>query len=45
MYSQVHDYAQLLKECEKQIKLLETATTGTSSVPISLDPLTQLTAQ
>lgn len=25
---QVHDYAQLLKECEKQIKLLETATTG-----------------
>lgn len=31
---QVHDFAQTIKECEKQVKQLEIATTGTNCVSV-----------
>ncbi len=34
---QVHDFAQTLKECEKQIKQLETASTGKLRPKLGLD--------
>ena len=37
---QVHDFAQTIKECEKQVKQLEIATTGTNCVSVGVCSVT-----